>query len=71
MTRINLIPVDEFLKSGFKGMCWIEGKDSHITTAEYDGQQFWPHKGSVIPYPEEILNIINRVIPIHKPEPPR
>ena len=63
--------LDEFLKSGFEGLCWIKGAGKHITAAYYNEGKFWPHKSSVIPYPKEVIGTITRVIPIHKPEPPK
>ena len=56
--------LDEFLKSGFVGKCWVYSEDIVLET-EYDTNGFW----YVFKYIDD--NKITRVIPIHKPEPPR
>ena len=56
--------LDEFLKSGFEGKCWVFwGK--YVVEAEYDTNGFW------FDYRYLDQNTITRVQPIHKPEPPR
>ena len=59
------IPLDEFLKSGFTGLCWITLKDYPQTYAVFDGREFNKE--------ENLINdkIITNVMPIHKPEPPK
>ena len=54
--------LDEFLKSGFVGKCWVYSEDIVLET-EYDTNGFW----YVFKYIDD--NKITRVIPIHKPEP--
>ena len=56
--------LDEFLKSGFVGKCWVYSEDIVLET-EYDTNGFW----YVFKYIDD--NKITRVIPIHKPELPR
>ena len=56
--------LDEFLKSGFVGKCWVYSEDIVLET-EYDTNGFW----YVFKYIDD--NKITRVMPIHKPEPPR
>lgn len=56
--------LEEFLKSGFEGKCWVFwGK--HVVATEYDTNGFWFDYR----YPDQ--NTITHVQPIHKPEPPR
>lgn len=56
--------LEEFLKSGFVGKCWVFwGK--HVVETEYYTNGFW----YVYRYLDQ--NTITHVQPIHKPEPPR
>ena len=57
--------LDEFLKSGYRGLCWITLKDYPQTYAVFDGKEFNKE--------ENLINdkIITHVMLIHKPEPPR
>lgn len=62
--------LEEFLKSGFVGKCWVFKIDQEIQFTEYyesiaGHKVFAGHTGS-IPH-----NRIQKVWPIHKPEPPR
>ena len=60
--------LDEFLKSGFKGLCWIEFPSEIVTDAYYDGLLF--KHSSTSDFAHDV-NYITNVMPIHKPEPPR
>ena len=62
--------LEEFLKSGFVGKCWVFKIDQEIQFTEYyesiaGHKVFAGHTGS-IPH-----NRIQKVWPIRKPEPPR
>ena len=61
--------LDEFLRSGFNGTCWVYTSSGHVYTAYYakDGQFYESD------FTECRLdrNTISRVIPLHKPELPR
>lgn len=61
------LPIDEFLKSGFRGLCWIEFPSEIITDAYFDGHLFKHSSTSDFAHDE---NYITHVQPIHKPEPP-
>jgi len=56
--------LEEFLKSGFVGKCWVFSENIVLET-EYDTNGFW----YVFKYIDQ--NTITHVKPIHKPEPPR
>ena len=56
--------LDEFLKSGFCGKCWIPVMGT-VIQVEYDNSGFW----NGIRYLNDIG--VTKVMPIHKPEPPR
>ena len=56
--------LDEFLKSGFCGKCWIPVMGT-VIQVEYDNSGFW----NGIRYLNDIG--VTHVMPIHKPEPPR
>lgn len=58
------IPLEEFLKSGFVGKCWVFW-GGFVVETEYDTNGFW----YVYRYLDQ--NTITHVIPIHKPEPPK
>ena len=58
------MPLEEFLKSGFEGKCWVFSENIVLET-EYDTNGFW----YVFKYIDQ--NTITHVKPIHKPEPPR
>ena len=58
------IPLEEFLKFGFEGKCWVFSENIVLET-EYDTNGFW----YVFKYIDQ--NTIPHVQPIHKPEPPR
>ena len=58
------LTLEEFLKSGFVGKCWVFSENIVLET-EYDTNGFW----YVFKYIDQ--NTITHVKPIHKPEPPR
>ena len=60
--------LDEFLKSGFVGLCWVEFPREPIIDAYFDGDFFRHSSTSGFIHNE---NYILRVQPIHKPESPR
>lgn len=60
--------LDEFLKSGFVGLCWVEFPSEIVTDAYYDGLLF--KHSSTSDFAHDV-NYITHVMPIHKPEPPR
>jgi len=63
--ELNLwIPIDEFLKSGFVGKCWIFTEGIVLET-EFDLNGFW----YAFKYIEN--NKITHVMPIHKPDAPK
>lgn len=62
------ITLEEFLKSGFEGLCWIEFPSEIVTDAYYAGRLF--KHSSTSDFAHDV-NYITRVIPIHKPEPPK
>lgn len=59
------IPLEEFLKSGFEGLCWICLKGYPLTYARFSDGEFDKD--------DALVNdkLITHVQPIHKPEPPR
>ena len=62
------LPLKEFLKSGFEGLCWVILKDKTVDDAYFNCGKFFGNSSM-----EDIhdTNCITRVQPIHKPEPPR
>ena len=59
--------LDEFLKSGFTGFCWIR-QDDYIENSYFDGETFF--ESSTGSHCYQTYNITH-VMPIHKPEPLR
>ena len=59
--------LDEFLKSGFVGFCWINQAD-YIENSYFDGEIFF--ESSTGSHCYQTYNITH-VMPIHKPEPPK
>lgn len=59
------LPIDEFLKSGFEGECWIFTDYGAIERACHSARGF---KGSNTSWSN---SCITHVMPIHKPEPPK
>jgi len=60
--------LDEFLKSGFVGLCWVEFPREPIIDAYFDGDFFRHSSTSGFIHNEDY---ITHVQPIHKPEPPQ
>ena len=59
--------LDEFLKSGFRGRCWINFRDERVYFCRFvDGIFFSDDTGFSVR-----RDFIIKVMPIHKPEPPR
>ena len=59
--------LDEFLKSGFRGRCWINFRDERVYFCRFvDGIFFNDDTGFSVR-----RDFIIKVMPIHKPEPPR
>ena len=64
--------LDEFLKSGFEGLCWLKFKNGDVdygsTSKDIDGELTFCDRYNIGIWDEtEIIE----VIPIHKPEMPR
>lgn len=57
--------LDEFLKSGFEGKCWIALTNKFVFECRYQEWDFIARNGCVN------YESITHVMPIHKPEPPR
>ena len=57
--------LDEFLKSGFEGLCWIALTNKFVFECRYQEWDFIVKNGCVN------YESITHVMPIHKPEPPR
>lgn len=57
--------LDEFLKSGFEGLCWVYLSNKYSGICEYHEGVFKFRYGVII------KDTITHVMPIHKPEPPR
>ena len=61
--------LEEFLKSGYTGWCWIvEITREPATLAYFDLDGVFSGTSGLIVFNEEF---ITHVMPIHKPEPPR
>ena len=59
--------LDEFLKSGFRGRCWINFRNERVDFCRFlDGTFFNDGTGFSVR-----RDFIVKVMPIHKPEPPR
>ena len=58
--------LDEFLKSGFEGECWICTREKEIIKRNFNGVVFSHGRRRIIP-----VTFVTHVQPIHKPEPPR
>ena len=59
--------LDEFLKSGFDGQCWVYSVYKDIFSVQFIDDNFI----SINTGAKAQLKYIERVMPIHKPEPPR
>lgn len=60
------LPLDEFLKSGFEGVCWIARAGTVSKARFVNNEFFYDCTGFSINSDQ-----ITHVMPIHKPEPPR
>ena len=60
--------LEEFLKSGFVGLCWVEFPREPIIDAYFDGDFFRHSSTSGFIYNGDY---ITHVQPIYKPKPPR
>ena len=61
------IPLDEFLKSGFRGRCWINFRNERVDFCRFlDGIFFNDNTGFSIR-----RDFIVKVMPVRKPEPPK
>lgn len=58
--------LDEFLKSGFEGLCWVFTEDSKAIVLEFIGDGFFDVADNFRMHHKTITH----VMPIHKPEPP-
>jgi len=59
--------LDEFLNSGFEGLCWVYSVYKDIFVVQFIDDNFI----SINTGAKAQLKYIERVMPIHKPEPPR
>lgn len=57
--------LEEFLKSGFEGLCWIALTNKFVFECRYQEWDFIVKNGCVN------YESITHVMPIHKPEPPK
>lgn len=61
------IPLDEFLKSDFQGLCWMLTIYNDVVTVKFFDDKFiLVNTGVCVPF-----KFITHVMPIHKPEPPK
>ena len=60
------LTLEEFLKSGFEGECWICTREKEIIKCNFNGVVFSHGRRRIIP-----VTFVTHVQPIHKPEPPR
>lgn len=60
--------LDEFLKSGFVGKCWILAENDTVHEARYSNNEFNDVAVSIYYFDHDK---IKGVAPIHKPEPPK
>lgn len=61
------IPMDEFLKSDFQGLCWMLTIYNDVVTVKFFDDKFiLVNTGVCVPF-----KFITHVMPIHKPEPPK
>lgn len=62
----NWMTLDEFLKSGFEGLCWVDDGGKEVKSLNYFNGRFLSTRTG-----HQIIARIIKVSPIHKPEPPR
>lgn len=60
------LTLEEFLKSGFIGACWICTREKEIIECNFNGVVFSYGRRSIIS-----VIFVTHVQPSHKPEPPR
>ena len=59
--------LDEFLRSGFEGLCWVYSVYEDIFVVQFIDDNFI----SINTGAKAQLKYIERIMPIHRPEPPR
>lgn len=59
--------LEEFLKSGFEGQCWLYSVYKDIFVVQFIDDNFI----SINTRAKAQLKYIEKIMPIHKPEPPR
>ena len=59
------MPIDEFLKSGFRGVCFVF-TEPYTILCERTNCGFFAYNSNLVD-----ISAITDVMPIHKPEPPR
>ena len=59
------MPIDEFLKSGFRGVCFVF-TEPYTILCERTNCGFFAYNSNLVD-----ISAITHVMPIHKPEPPR
>ena len=62
------LSLEEFLKSGFVGKCWVLAANDTVHEARYSNNEFNDVASPIYYYDH---GNIKGVMPIHKPEPPR
>ena len=60
------LPLEEFLKSGFEGKCWVCTREKVIIECDFNGVAFSYGRRATI-----YVIFVTHVQPIYKPEPPR
>lgn len=60
--------LEEFLESGFEGLCWVCYVDKYVYEGTYNKKRnyFYHDFETIFDYED-----VTRVQPIHKPEPPK
>lgn len=58
--------LEEFLKSGFEVLCWVQYANKKVTSLNYFNGRFLSTNTG-----HQVISNIIKVQPIHKPEPPR
>lgn len=60
------MPINEFLKSGFEGACWVCYQSGYVYIGEYLKDYFYHDFETNFDYED-----VTHVMPLHKPEPPK